>query len=82
MDDLSTDAKLVAEGLYHAAMSIRQIDQIRELITIAMKEAKLTYGLPQGLDEPDNPEEHTTAIGKFAAHWDEYDRTIRKIADE
>ena len=82
MDDLSQDAKSIAEGLYLAAKSIRQIDQTRELIQTAMKEAKLTYGLPQKLDEPDDPNELTTVLGKFAAYWDEYDRTIRNIEDE
>jgi len=67
------EVELLAVWLYGEAEEAGQLSVLRQLVGSSSKSAREWYGLPEG-DEPDDPEDLTTIVGKFAAKWDEIDR--------
>lgn len=74
------EVEFLAIWLHQATAEAGQLKLVRGLIQSAMREAIEMYGLPE-LDEPDDPQEIPTIIGKFAAAWDDFDRQIRQDAE-
>lgn len=74
------EVEFLAIWLRQAAAEAGHLKTVRRLIQSAMKGAIEMYGLPE-LDEPDDPQDIPTIIGKFAAAWDDFDRQIRQDAE-
>ena len=71
------EVEFLAIWLHGAAAEAGHLQLVRGLIQTAMKQAIEMYGLPE-LDEPDDPQDIPTVIGKFAAAWDDFDRQVRQ----
>ncbi len=71
------EVELLAMWLYGEAKEAGQLDLVRRLINSSQKSSISWYGLPEG-DEPDDPQDLSTIIGKFAATWDEVERNQKR----